>query len=547
MQKINSEHFVEELRNNIASKDAVKARLLLDHFAQVDENARNRALFEMSRGEDDFILPILAYMLPRVDELKLNYQKVYTILLKKLIDYPEALLEILQEEDILDKKPFIEMAGQVQCQKALPLIAHILQQNPDPEMNRVCLLAIGSIGDEKYITTLSDFLYSGNRELTFAAVEALKNVGTELAVQYLARRLGTDHDIDKIIVDRLGEIQTIASIRRINALLVSHDAYIRNYAKDKLTELASKAVPVLIENLKSDDVDLLIHTLNILGLIGDPSSAQPIRKFLFKQPPDANVRFAAYEALGMLPVRSGAFTLIEGLADPEEQVQMACAKALNRNVEDTILAGVQNLIQDTNADSKKLVSIIINSESDVLFKKLIDHPPFQKLSTAFLLNEAHRDILRHFVELLRKIGKASLASRLMEKGDEIGTEELKIFVVDDSRMILKVFKSALYKLGYSAQLFEFPESALEKTLLEKPDLMFTDLNMPGLNGVELTRRLREKYSKEELPIIMVTTQQDMEDREAALQAGISNIIYKPFTPQQLQTAITEYFPQRVKN
>ncbi len=540
MNGIEAEHFINEIKNNILSKDIIKARILINHFPEVDDSTRNRALFELSKGEDDFSLPLLAFILSHAVELSLDYLKVYTILLKKLIDYPEAILEILQDDGIPDKKPFIELAGQVQCRKVLPLIVNMLRQEADPELNRLCILALGNIGDEKYITTLSDFLYSGNRQLTFAAIQALKTMGTTMAVEYLMRRLGTDHDIDKMIVDSLGEIQTTVSIRHINSLLNSHDAYIRNYAKDKLTELSSKAVPVLIENLKSDNADMLIHTLNVLRLIGDPSSAQPIRKFLYNQPSDANVRFAAYEALGMLPVRNGAFTLIEGLSDPEEQVQMACAKALNRNVETTILAGIQNLIQDDDADSKTIVSAIINSESDALFGKLIDHPPFQKLALSYLVNEAHHDIRQHFTGLLHKEGKAHLAGRLMEKGEEASTGELKIYVVDDSRMILKVFKSTLHKLGYSSQLFEFPESALDTILQEKPDLVFTDLNMPVMNGVELTRRIRGKYSKGELPIIMVTTQQDMEDREAALQAGISSIIYKPFTPQQLQEEIDAY-------
>jgi len=539
MSVIDAHHFITEIKNNIASKDLIKARILIKHFPEVDEVTRNRALFELSRGEDDFSLPLLAYILARARALNMDYLRVYSILLKKLMDYPEAIMEILQDGDIPDKKPFIELAGQVQCRKALPLIVTMLNQQDDPELNRLCLLAIGNIGDEKYITTLSDFLYSGNRELTLAAIQALKNIGTTTAVEYLVRRLGTDHDIDKMIVDSLGEIQTTASIRHINNLLVSHDAYIRNYAKDKLTELASKAVPVLLENLNSDNPDLLIHTLNILSLVGDPSSAQPIRKFLFNQPADANVRFAAYEALGMLPVRSGAFTLIEGLSDPEEQVQMACAKALNRNVETIILAGIQNLIQEDNEESKKIVSALINSESDRLFEKLIDFPPFQKIAMAFLADEASGDIRRHFIELLRKTGHAHLASRLMEKGEETAAG-LKIYVVDDSRMILKVFKSTLHKLGYSAQLFEFPESALDTILQEKPDLVFTDLNMPGMNGVELTRRIRETYSKDQLPVIMVTTQQDMEDRKAALNAGVSAIIYKPFTAQQLQTEINAH-------
>ena len=534
MTGIDSGHFIEEFKDNLAKQDPIKAKILIRHFPEIDETTRNRALFELSRAEDDFAIPLLANMLTRAEELGLNYQKIYTILLKKVIDYPEAIMHVLQDAEIPDKKIFVEIAGQVQCEKALPIIANMLRQESDPELNRICLLAIGSIGDEKYLTVLSDFLYSGNRDLTFAAIQALKNMATEQAIEYLVRRLGTDHEIDKQIVDSLGEIQTTYSIQKINELLTSHDPYIRNYAKDKLTAMGSKAVPVLLENLKDEDVDLLIHTLNVLGLIGDPSAAQPIRKFLFNPPEDANVRFAAYEALGMLPVRTGAFTLIEGLSDPEEQVRLACVKALNRNLEPSILAGIQNLIEDDNAESRQIVAAVIQSESDELFEKLIDHQPFRNAAMDFLLNETPQDIRNHFIDRLKRMGKTQLAASLMEKGEEKPAEELKIYVVDDSRMILKVYKAALHKLGYGVQLFEFPESALNAIREQKPDIVFTDLNMPEMNGTELTKKIREHYTKEELPVVMVTTQQDMEDREEAMQAGVNSIIYKPFTHEQLK-------------
>ncbi len=547
MDAVETKNLIEELRYNISQKDGIKARLILGHLARADEKTRQRVLFELARGEASFVVPLLAELLLRADELRLNYQQIYTLLLKQLVDYPELLLEILQNDAIDNKLPFIEIAGQVQCQKTLPLIANILAQSSDPEINRACLLAIGSIGDPAYITTISDFLYSGNRELTFAAIEALKLIGTDEAVEYLVKRLGTDNAIDRAIVQALAEIQTVTSIRHINRLLESHDPHLRNFAKDKLVELGSKAVPIVLENLESDDPDVLIHSLNILGLIGDPSAARPIRQFLFKQPADANVRFAAYEALGMLPIRQGAFTLIEGLNDPEEQVRLACARALNRNVDPALLVGIQNLIEENSQEGQRIAEAILISESDTLFRKLIEHEPFRNYAVNFLKTGADQEIRTHFLRVLRQMGRQELVQEILGQQAAPETDSLKIYVVDDSRMILRLYKSALFKLGYSAQLFEFPESALEKVRQEKPDIVFTDLNMPGMNGVELTAAIREMYSREELPIIMVTTQQDMEDREAAFQAGINDILYKPFNEKQLKQQIEAHLKVKVSD
>ncbi len=537
---VDPNHFLEELRINIQSKDSIKARVLLRSFPEVDEATRVKALFELSRAEDDFAAPILAHILARAEELHFEFNQVYQVLLPKILDFPAALIKILQDPSIPDKKPFIELAGKIQCEESLPIIAGILREDSDPDLYEACILAIGSIGDESYITTVSDFLYSGDRSLTFAAVRALADLGTEEAVNRLYQRIGTDQELDMAIVDALAEIQSPASIDKICSLLLSHDPHLRNHAKDILTELGPKAVPVLVKNLDFSDSDLLIHTLNILALTKDPSSARHVRKFLAGHPKDPNVRFAAYEALGELPLKTGAFTLIEGLSDPDVSVRMACAKALNRNIDPILLEGIKNLADEGGPQAEDIVGSIIDSESEDLFLALIDHPSFQDRALAHLNGKAPRDVAARFSTLLSKEGRGDLAEKIASTRKDSSKQGLKIYVVDDSRMILKVFKATLFKLGYPCRLFEFPAGALEAILQEKPDLLFTDLNMPAMNGVELTTRVRERYSKEELPIVMVTTQQDQDDKEAAFKAGVDDIIFKPFTKEMLASKIQRF-------
>jgi CheY-like chemotaxis protein len=89
-------------------------------------------------------------------------------------------------------------------------------------------------------------------------------------------------------------------------------------------------------------------------------------------------------------------------------------------------------------------------------------------------------------------------------------------------------------------LFEFPASDLEWLEKEKPDIVFTDLNMPEITGIDLTRGIRRKYSAKELPIVMVTTQSDIQDYEAAREAGINRILFKPFDAAALKDALSEF-------
>jgi CheY-like chemotaxis protein len=70
--------------------------------------------------------------------------------------------------------------------------------------------------------------------------------------------------------------------------------------------------------------------------------------------------------------------------------------------------------------------------------------------------------------------------------------------------------------------------------------MLTDLNMPEITGVQLTAQIRKKYSPEEFPIIMVTTQNEANDNKAAFDAGVNKIIQKPFNAKSLKEAMNEY-------
>jgi CheY-like chemotaxis protein len=64
--------------------------------------------------------------------------------------------------------------------------------------------------------------------------------------------------------------------------------------------------------------------------------------------------------------------------------------------------------------------------------------------------------------------------------------------------------------------------------------------MPEISGIELTKRIRSTYSAETLPVIMVTTQSDVQDHEAATAAGVNSILIKPFNADSLRTAMGKY-------
>lgn len=114
----------------------------------------------------------------------------------------------------------------------------------------------------------------------------------------------------------------------------------------------------------------------------------------------------------------------------------------------------------------------------------------------------------------------------------------QILVVDDSAM-LRLLVS--YTLS-GADGFEVRESpgaadALEAMRTGEFSMMLTDFHMPGMDGVELVRAVREMPEHRGLPVIMMTSDDDPVVRQAASEAGVDEFIVKPFEPSELHSAV----------
>jgi CheY-like chemotaxis protein len=375
-------------------------------------------------------------------------------------------------------------------------------------------------------------------------VRALGEIATPEAMQKLLDRLGGETDIDLMILDMIAKIQTPDALEKLNDILSSKFVHLRTAAKKKLSEIGAMSVRVLLKNLLRDDSDLIIHSLNVLGDLGDCAAIPPIRRLLFNEPKDPNVRFAAYEALGRLPLDKNAFTLAAGLEDSVDNVRDAAAKAIDHNYNPILAGGVRNLTRSGNATSLKIIITIINAQCENIFLDLIEEDYFRTPVIKHLSTKAHPYIKSYYSRLLAKAGYKDLARQIAIEKEEEGKGRLKIFAVDDSRMILNIYRTVLHNLGCESQLFEFPASALARLTMEKPDILLTDLNMPDISGIDLARAIRKTFSREELPIVMVSTQDEQRDNEAAYDAGINGILRKPFSEGQIRNVLEAYAGKR---
>lgn len=537
MVELNFTHMIEEIQANIHTGDLMKAKLVLSHIGEVDQKTKNRLIYELSRGDLTFSVPLLLFLLQEHTDVTDQMPVVKETLLSCLLAYPDMLIHFLQDPEIKDKTELITIAADLKLEDATPILIEMVADSTNESNIHLLIETLGLIGDPEATNTLTDYLYAANRELIIAALQSLGMVGTPTAMHRLAERMGTDNEIDFMILSIFAEVQDQVSLEKLNETLASHYAHMRTYAKKELVNIGPKAVPFLIENLNRRDPDFLIHTLNVLGDIGDESAVVPIRKLLQSEPRSANVRFAAYEALALLPLRKGAYTLTAGLSDQEDHVCIAAARAIDQNYSDILAAGIKNLLRPKHDEARHITKIIVNAQVDKIFLSLAEEDFFQEMALIYLPH-THKDIREHYHGLLVGQGLQGFANKMI--GDEKEEVKPKVVAVDDSRMILNIYKATLHELGFDPVLFEFPATAIEWLEEEKPLMVLTDLNMPDITGVQLAEEIRKKYSAEELPVIMVTTQNEANDNEAAQKAGVNKIIHKPFNAKSLKAAMDEF-------
>jgi signal transduction histidine kinase len=107
-------------------------------------------------------------------------------------------------------------------------------------------------------------------------------------------------------------------------------------------------------------------------------------------------------------------------------------------------------------------------------------------------------------------------------------------VVDDMPDIIRLVHNSL-RAHFKVISADDGLKGLEMAVRERPSLIIADLMMPGIDGLEMTRRLRAGEETRHIPILMLTARGDLEDRVAGLETGVSAYLAKPFSPRELLT------------
>ena len=121
----------------------------------------------------------------------------------------------------------------------------------------------------------------------------------------------------------------------------------------------------------------------------------------------------------------------------------------------------------------------------------------------------------------------------------------KILIVDDEQDILELLNYNLFREGYQVVSAETGEQAYDLANTKAPNLIILDLMLPGIDGLEVCKRLKKNPHTEIIPIIMLTAKGEEADIVTGLELGADDYVTKPFSPKELVARIRAVLRRKV--
>lgn len=122
----------------------------------------------------------------------------------------------------------------------------------------------------------------------------------------------------------------------------------------------------------------------------------------------------------------------------------------------------------------------------------------------------------------------------------------KILIIEDDDHIVELLKFNVENNGYEVSVAMDGHDGLNKAINELPDLILLDLMLPGIDGIDICNKLKNKDRTKDIPIIMLTAKGHETDKILGLEIGADDYITKPFSVRELMTRIKVVFRRYMK-
>jgi CheY-like chemotaxis protein len=449
------------------------------------------------------------------------------------------------------------LAGEARLVEATaPLLGLARMWREDPEALHECLIALGRIGDPAAVPLFRECLDQEDDFITCACITNLGAHGDQACQPHLEAVVDANEAPESTAeclvttwaaIDALFVLGTDRALTYLTSKIHHASPTARRLILQGLVDKAEQALPFLRALLgRTEDTDEKVLLANALGFIGSRQSANDLIDALESgRLGTVNERFAGYEALGRIPGMKSIVFLQGALwKETDSLLLLAIARGLAALSVDVVAEGVAREIESRLAASPEAVRAVLRavvaSGAANLFAALALRPDCGPMVLEMAAVEAEAKTRQVLAEGLAARGMTQEAEALRQAGfmDEDSWQQKRMLAVDDSEAMRSFYAQFGSFAGYAVQTAENGRAALDMVEIgEEFDLVVVDMNMPVMDGIELTTRLRAMPELASLPILMASTESSKSQARIAKNAGVDAFIVKPFTQEQLRDKI----------
>lgn len=451
-----------------------------------------------------------------------------------------------------EKALCITIAGINHFASAAPVLHSMLKDSEFKELYTESFFALGEIKSTESLGLFRDHLTDSNEMLASLSIQMVGQYRDEASINTLLSLIdnvedGQNYEVCSlqtgVAIEALAVIKTDQSLLGLVSRIHHRNATVRRIIHDELVKIGPATVPFITTVFDHEDTDSKILAANILGLIGNKLGGEVMVRALDSGRADhPNVRYAIYEAFGRIRFLKGLTCLVDALTDDDDLILMAVLTALENQVSAGVITRVRELIGIDGTQADKIIRTLVAVKAVNLFKNLYSDEKTAQVIMAEILSAGDPEVIAAFKTVLIGMeglrAKADLAKLAAINIPLVGRD---VLAIDDSKAMLSFYRSLAADLGLKIVTAGNGKEALNLIEMGQPfDLIITDMNMPVMDGLELTRKIRQKTSHSKIPIIMVTTESEQSQQDMARSAGVDAFITKPFTAEILKEKVNSF-------
>ncbi len=499
-----------------------------------------------------------------IDELFKLVQTITNDILHHMIDKTlrvllseneEKTLAALASDNEAAKKLCIEIAGQQRLEAAVPILEDLTAIENNTRQLFEILSALSLIAAERSLEIFRRHMDHTDPMIVMKSIEMIEHYKDTTSIGPLAeiiKKAEEDDNYEECDLLTAKAIEVMGSINNeeVTAFLstkIHHrNPTARRIIHEQLIKIGKKAIPFLSPYFSHDDVDLKIMAADVLGELGGKETGQLLVNALDKKTTDdVNVRCAIYQALGKISSIKGAISLLDGLLSDNEIILITIVTALNQQTDPRIIKSMKRILDSDSSQNEKIIQVIIRAEALNIFEALYEEEKLGKKLIETLQQSQDQQIITAFCERLEQMG--TKASDDLDKIKQLTAiqADKRILAVDDSKSILLFYRHFFSTVGMAVETAENGQEALD--ILEKDpdfDLIIVDMNMPVMDGIDMTRKVRDNIIVGELPIFMVTSESKGDQVKLAEKAGVNKFLKKPIDKTVFQDEIESFFSNK---